>query len=570
MPPALNANALADAIALLEPEQPLVLMDAIVATDGGHTVFSCYMDIGMVKVPYRPEYLLKAIESKYGLEHASEIQLSAPGRFRDFGETMIRDEQEGQAQRNQETTKQIEADDRQNREQEEALKRLGIESVAVSATNTEFNSETQTIYFGTDSWMYCTSIAPDIDKYENWRESLPCKYDHDTPIRQPRKFAAALGSMFANQKGPHGKVDPIDHPAGIQSLQRSQVVVHGPMWYTDDVYDFLESRQDDPNYALFPQFVKHSDYRDQREYRFLIRTEEPVDGETLLLQNSGELRDALAPPQSTGTVKYQAVPIGDTPKGSLVSRTRPVRVTHTQSRRDQQQQNLTLRKENKIVLEQEVRTERTVTVTKDGPTENVNESDEVPSTSSNAELLQVETTKRTIHGVEHIEGTLSRANVFTIEDSQIEDIFTIETRDEAKQYLDAVKKPFSLLDSAETKTRQFLEEMAREAMSSKSRVQVGSSCWHAIWPIFNLVDRFGEDVIAAVGVESDRFVSIELQGSESGTGKVLVGPEGTFAYVVKLKDESRYDNGRLNRLVFFPDEIARAHFESVGWPPTYD
>ena len=86
----MSANDLAGAIAVLQPEQPLVLMGAIVATDSGHAVLSCYMDIGLEKVPYRPKYLLKPTESKYGLEHSSNIQLSAPRRFRDEQESQAR------------------------------------------------------------------------------------------------------------------------------------------------------------------------------------------------------------------------------------------------------------------------------------------------------------------------------------------------------------------------------------------------------------------------------------------------------------------------------------------------
>ena len=90
MPHSPSAGNFADAIALLKPEQPLLLVDAMVATDGGHVVTSFYLDVGLEKAPWRPKYLLKAIETKYGLEHAANIQLSAPSRFRKYGETLIR------------------------------------------------------------------------------------------------------------------------------------------------------------------------------------------------------------------------------------------------------------------------------------------------------------------------------------------------------------------------------------------------------------------------------------------------------------------------------------------------
>lgn len=53
----------------------------------------------------------------------------------------------------------------------------------------------------------------------------------------------------------------------------------------------------------------------------------------------------------------------------------------------------------------------------------------------------------------------------------------------------------------------------------------------------------------------------------SGKGKTLVGPRGTFAYLLTRGDEKRPGYGDRERLVFFPDEDARVAFEEFGWPP---
>ena len=66
---------LAGAIALIDEGTPLVLMDGIVATDGGHMILTQYVDVGVDKLSSRPTVLVKAIESAYGLEHAADIQL---------------------------------------------------------------------------------------------------------------------------------------------------------------------------------------------------------------------------------------------------------------------------------------------------------------------------------------------------------------------------------------------------------------------------------------------------------------------------------------------------------------
>lgn len=73
----------------LEPGKPLLLNDGFFLTDGGHLIWSQYVDIGLTKLEQRPRVIVKAIEARYGLEHASTIRLSAPHRFREYGETFI-------------------------------------------------------------------------------------------------------------------------------------------------------------------------------------------------------------------------------------------------------------------------------------------------------------------------------------------------------------------------------------------------------------------------------------------------------------------------------------------------
>ena len=569
MPHSPGAGNFADAIALLKPEQPLLLVDAMVATDGGHAVTSFYLDVGLEKAPWRPKYLLKAIEAKYGLEHAANIQLSAPSRFRKYGETLIRDEQEGQAQRETKTEDVSGTHDKQNREQEEALKLLGIEGVSISASNTGSNTDTKTIAFGTDSWMNCTSIAPDAEQLEEWRASLPDKYDHESAIRQPRKFALALGAVFADQSGPQSKRADFIHPVGIQSLHDAQFVVHGPVWYTDDVLGFLESRQDDPHYALYPQFLKHSKHRAQREYRFLVRSERPVDGETLLLRITGEMRDAIAPPSSIGTVAFRRVPKDSITTGSFSTEVKPTTNTLTRSRREWQEQHSTVRADGQVVGEEKITTERIITVTTQVPADTAATSDDGFVVPALAEIHEMETRERKVADVEEDVGNFSRSRIYTIDASQIEDLFTLEARDEAAAFMEAAQKPMSALASPGTSALKALQELARKTASLECRTEVGSACWHSIWPIFNLHECFGDDVVASVGVEEGKFVAIKLKESETGSGKILVGPEGTFAYVLTLaQDENRLvDNGRVDRLIVFPDKTAMTAFKACGWTP---
>ena len=68
----------------------------------------------------------------------------------------------------------------------------------------------------------------------------------------------------------------------------------------------------------------------------------------------------------------------------------------------------------------------------------------------------------------------------------------------------------------------------------------------------------------------DEFVAITLTESADtrAEGKILVGPRGTFAYMLTRGDEQLPGHGgAASRLFFFPDEKARAAFEEFGWHP---
>ena len=225
---------LAGAIAVLDEGAPLVLFDGMVATDGGHVILTQYVDFGVEKLTRRPSVLLKAIQAQYGIEHAADFQLSAPWRFRDFGETLIRDDQEGYARRETRTETAPRPPGESHREQERALRLLGEENVTISGTGRKASAtNTESRTFGRSSWIYCTSVAPGEEQRSAWRSSLPLKYDHESTIRQPRRFALALGEMFADQHGPRGNRNDLKHGTVIRSFHESQVVFHGPVWYTE-------------------------------------------------------------------------------------------------------------------------------------------------------------------------------------------------------------------------------------------------------------------------------------------------------------------------------------------------
>ena len=116
----------------LKPDRPLVLSEGFIISDGGHMIWSHYVDIGVTKLSQRPRVLLKAIEAEYGLEYSATIRLSTAHRFREYGETFIQDPQEGKAQRQRTTERTPQTYDDKSREQERALTALGRQRVKIN------------------------------------------------------------------------------------------------------------------------------------------------------------------------------------------------------------------------------------------------------------------------------------------------------------------------------------------------------------------------------------------------------------------------------------------------------
>ena len=569
-----GCDDLAVAIKLLEPGKPLVVNDGFVVTDNGNMIVSQYVDIGVVKLRHRPAILVKSIESDYGLEHARDIQLSAPFRFHDYGETLIQDDQEGHAQRETKTESPARSYEEQTREQEKALSLLGHEGVTIKNTETpNIHRDTDSMTFGRSSWIYCTSIETTPDERSLRRTRLPFRYDHESVIRQPRKFARALGEMFADQRGPQGHPGNFTHAGGIQSFHDSQLVLHGPVWYTDDVFEFLESRRSDPLYHMYALFVKHSDYRDLGEYRFVLNCRDPIESETLRLYITGAMRDALAPPRAGGRVTFQSLenPGADS-SSPKVSGPTPTHKTMTQTRTRSARHRRTLRIGGEVAEEETITSDQTIVLTTRLPADGAEHAANGPeaSTPGEGEITESETRQRRIAGSATDKMTRWQTRILTLADaSDADKLFSIEERDHVAKVLDAVGRPFANFSTLPQPAAEALISLARQGahIEPQVEVQVMSACWNGIWAICNLYEFFG-DIVASVGIEHNEFVAITLKRTEhSGAeGKILVGPRGTFAYVLTRGDEKRPGYGGANdRLIFFPDEEARTAFEEFGW-----
>ena len=314
--------------------EPFFMTDAMIISDGGQLLIVHYVDIGSSSKNWPSEVLVKGIEAQYSLAHCKTIRISSPHRFQDVGETLVRDDQEGRA-RNRNEERQNKEYSKERKEQEQALHQLGMTQVNLGKqTSTDSHSHSESYTFGGGSWIFCTAIQPTTeDEWTKLRKALPKSYDDCTTIHQPRKLAQALGLMFMDQVGPNEKDGTFSHKGmatkPLVTLHESQMIIHGPVLYTDDVYGFLDAHQDPALKNIFPLFVKDKSLKDQREYRFVLLGNDDVNNQYKDLFVSGQIRDALLPVENTSIVKFEPGS-EDQKKGGSISVT-PKRFTKEES-----------------------------------------------------------------------------------------------------------------------------------------------------------------------------------------------------------------------------------------------
>ena len=176
---------------------------------------------------------------------------------------------------------------------------------------------------------------------------------------------------------------------------------------------------------------------------------------------------------------------------------------------------------------------------------------------------------RAVDGTPYDTSTDTRTRVFMIgEQPEIHDLFNVEGADHPAELLAAVAKPFATVAQWPPTVAALLEGLATKTASlgPQAEVDAMSACWNAIWAVANLCAEF-DDIIESVDVEESRFVAIFLRQSNTGVrGKILVGPRGTFAYL--LSPARRWHHGgTTDRMILFPDDLTRSHFEEAGWTP---
>ena len=280
----------------------LWINEGFVLDDAGNMLMTSYIDLRVKEERTVIQGLVKGCKREHALEDSETLLISKPERFREYGAALIRDEQEGFAKEEQ---VKVEAET-----PEEAAKRratsdlndaLDLVGSRVKSVHRVEHSQRKTLKesfsYGKDWWIFCASIRPDLDGWNTWRSSLDEDYDHVSEIGQPAKFAQSLARMVTEQICPMGKDASLtgtsDGKTGAKTKHKSQWVVHGPVVYTDRLYDLLTEEEDEVRRMAACLFAKPISHAKQREYRFVVLNGGATE-ETVLLNISGMMRDALA------------------------------------------------------------------------------------------------------------------------------------------------------------------------------------------------------------------------------------------------------------------------------------
>ena len=276
-------------------------------TPQGNLVQTIYVALAG-KLPPEALSLAKASEPRFDLRTAESVRLSHPGVFRETGEVLVKDEQEGRARTStRETTEgptgATTQMDRRVRAVNSGL-RLCHAKLSVSGTIRAERTQnaTSALTFGKDWLIYCTSLWPEAGEEDAWRCTFPENYTSVARIHRPTQFAQALGLGVCEHIGATGKPAPVTgafHGFKTFEMHRTpQIVLHGPVLYVDDPYRCIAEAEAGWAQICSMIYVKSREYAAQKEYRFAMLSIRPDVDEVFDLPVSGMLRDCLLPAKS--------------------------------------------------------------------------------------------------------------------------------------------------------------------------------------------------------------------------------------------------------------------------------
>ena len=584
--------------------------------DAEHIIMTSYIDLRPPGNRTPITSLVRGCERKYALEDCETIMISNPSRFREYGEELILDAQEGLAREEAVVTTQGTAiESTRQRAVSQLNEALELLDTSLRLTHSESNTKTNTdtesksFTYAKEWWVFCISIQPATDDWEAWRGTLPKDYDHVCEIGQPAKFARALANMVADQLGPQLSEGSMTSSTGgletEKTKHKTQWVLHGPVVYTDSVYDLLEGITNNEQRVAAQIFVKDREYAAQQEYRFAILNED-AEQETVILQISGMMRDALKQTDQ-GLVRHARVPLTsgaaletESPLGNIEG-PKPIAKQATARKRlaKLEEWRFEARGPDGEVLSsdgglRESVREQTVTWSQESegdeshePTHNGQGEHETEKPLSIPNPLDSIGAPGKEQSDEEVARELA-LDEFELDERHSEDdepaipIRTVTGRgyksfeemlsdptypmspvgkvwQEDVNTPDEVVKTYRAIDVLDVKMKDIEKQF---------RQDVASAGWYAMLCIRNIYGRFG-DIVDTVSIERERFVVIRLREDEALNvrARIVIAPSGAYAYTLYSPKEEQLGYGGLEwGTTFFPTGSQIETFERYGWP----
>ena len=588
--------------------------EGFVLDDAGNMITTTYIDLRSAGERGPIPALVRGCRREHALEDGATVLISKPARFREYGEELIQDVQEGFAKEESVTVKEETA--------AEAAKRRAVADMNEAhelsnsrvrmverVTHSSRNTKSRSLAYGKEWWIFCTSIEPNDEDWETWRATLPEEYDHVSEIGQPAKFAEALARMVTEQVGPQGKdgwlKQTTDGAEAERTKHKLQWVIHGPVVYTDQVYDTVAAQSDGMERLAASIFTKSTKYAAQREYRFAVLNE-GADEETVLLRISGMMRDALKRTKG-GLVRTPPAPVETAEDDETKSSSRTggtltptyMRTTMMERQTEREETRWETRTPDGQVTSSEGQQrervmERTVTQDhqpdddgfdatmqkdqdEDGAMEEPPAPDRTQSTGrqdreySDEEAVQELALEEREWNEDRPEGSFTIPVIHRATGrvyKSLEEAFSDpacpmspaeETWQERACSPEEIAKAYGAVDTLDWKMPYIKEEF---------RQDVAGACWYAMQCIRNIYARIG-DIVDSVWIERERFVVIHLKDSEilNATGRIVVAPSGTYSYCLQLPDkETSGYGGEGWGTMFFPMGSEIDSFKEFGWP----
>ena len=271
-------------------------------------------------LPTQDVPIAKWSRPEHGLKTAPSIRLSRPDVFRDHGEVLLQDPQEGRVAKTRNRT--IDTSDQKH--MDSVQRRLAALNVAAklnktiinlsaSSTNTQSKSSEASITFGRDWLLYCTAMCCSDRGADDRKGDFSENYTCSTTIYRPTQFAQALGLSVCEHIGAFGKPSPVRQTLSnflsAETQRHGLFVVHGPTLYVDDPYDYVSKAKAGWELLSAMIFLKSREHAREKEYRFAVLPVSPAIEALVDLPVSGSMRDCLWPPATLGQEQLKGEPV---------------------------------------------------------------------------------------------------------------------------------------------------------------------------------------------------------------------------------------------------------------------